>query len=194
MQPRDTASTEATDRCFIAARPDAATADALDRLAAQLHENHPGARRVPRANLHLTLAFIGPLPDILQVAIAQDLAAIDIAPFDWRIDELGAFAGARVLWAASRRTSAPLNALAAQACAALDAHGVAYDRRRFEPHVTLLRNFRQPRGTPLGVVDDPIVWTVGHMALLRSVSTAQGVRYVERTSAQGDLVTPRSST
>lgn len=173
-----------TDRCFIAVWPDDGTADELESLAARLHTKHPGTRRVQRANLHLTLAFIGPLHDTLQDAVADGLAAIEITPFDWRIDQLGTFAGSRVLWAASASNHPSLNALAGRIRALLDTLQIRYDHQPFTPHVTLLRHL--PHGGIAGTagpLERPIRWTVSRAVLLRSLSSATGVWYVEHKPA-----------
>jgi RNA 2',3'-cyclic 3'-phosphodiesterase len=168
-----------TDRCFIAVWPDDATATQLDELAARLHAEYPGSRRVERINFHLTLAFIGPLPVALQEAVVRELAATDVMPFDWRIDQVGAFARARVLWAASA-TAHPLSTLASNVRSLLHTLNIGYDQQPFRPHVTLLRKL--PRSHMAGIacgLDRPICWTMRRPVLLRSVSTSTGVRYVE---------------
>lgn len=173
-----------TDRCFVAVWPDDRTANELDSLAARLHREHPGTRRVQRANLHLTLAFIGPLQDTLQDAVADELAAIDVTAFDWCIDHFGTFAGARVLWAASASNHPALNALAGRVRSLLDTLEIRYDHQPFTAHVTLLRHL--PRAGIAGIagpLERPIRWTVRRAVLLRSLSTATGVRYVERKPA-----------
>jgi RNA 2',3'-cyclic 3'-phosphodiesterase len=169
-----------TDRCFIAVWPDNATATQLDQLAARLHAEHPGSRRVERANLHLTLAFIGPLPVGLQEVVVRELEATKVIPFDWRIDQVGAFARARVLWAASATAHPHLSTLARNVRSLLHTLDIGYDQQPFRPHVTLLR--RLPRSRMAGIacgLDRPICWTVCRPVLLRSVSTSTGVRYVE---------------
>lgn len=137
-----------------------------------------------RRNLHLTLAFIGPLPGALQEAVARDLAAVDVAPFAWCIDQLGIFVGARVLWAASAEEDPSLNALAGRARSTLDALRIDYDRQPFTPHVTLLRNLPRVGNAPVvPALEQPIRWMVRRVVLLRSVATAEGVHYSELRSA-----------
>lgn len=170
-------------RCFVAVWPDAIAAQQLDALAARLHAAQRGTRRMRRANLHLTLAFIGDLPAARQQQVAQALQAIDTAPFDWQIDRIGAFAGARVLWAGSA-ADARLDALAAQARACLDALQVDYDRKPFVPHVTLLRDLARADAAQVNAaLETPVRWPVTKAVLLRSVSDAGGVRYVDVPAA-----------
>ena len=176
--------TSTFDRCFIAVWPDDASANALDALTARLHAEHPGAVRVQRANLHLTLAFIGPLPLALQEHVARDLAAVEVVPFNWCIDRVGTFASARVAWAANATPDRCINALADRVRTTLEARQIGYDRHPFTPHVTLLRKLS--RAGIAGVarsLDPPIHWAVRRVALLKSVYTAAGVHYVEVESA-----------
>lgn len=163
--------------------PDETASRQLESLAERTHAVHPGARRVPRANLHLTLAFIGPLASESQAMVARSLASIDAPSFTWQVDRIGAFAHARVAWAASANCNRDLDALAGTVREALDLLGVAYDRRPFVPHVTLLRSVpRADIGTLAMDLDQPIPWTVRRPVLLKSVSTTTGVRYVQHRS------------
>ena len=50
-------SNDRSVRCFVACWPDDATRNQLDAAAQQAARRYPRARRVPRENLHLTLAF-----------------------------------------------------------------------------------------------------------------------------------------
>jgi 2'-5' RNA ligase len=166
-------------RCFVAVWPDAQAAQQLDALAARLHAAHRGTRRMRRANLHLTLAFIGDLPIALQQQVARALQAINCAPFNWQIDRIGAFAGARVLWAGSA-PDPRLAAVAAQARTCLDALQVGYDRKPFVPHVTLLRDLARADAAQVNApLEAPIRWPVIRPVLLRSVGDSGGVRYVD---------------
>ncbi len=97
-------------RCFVALQPDQAALERLDRLADEQHARFPMARRMRRENLHLTLAFIGALQAERARQVAARLAVEEPSPFDWSLDELGAFAGARVLWVGG--AEAQLEALA----------------------------------------------------------------------------------
>src|ERR1700752_991516 len=86
-------------RCFVACWPDEATRTMLDDAAQQAPSRYPSARRIPRENLHLTLAFIGELPAPKAVEAAQALRAVAQEPFLWRIDHVGRFERAPVGWA-----------------------------------------------------------------------------------------------
>lgn len=137
------------------------------------------ARWSPRANLHLTLAFLGEYDD---AGLADALAAGDeafgpgapapSAGLALKLDGWGAFprvGAATVLWAGLGR-SPELQAVAARLRAALDRAGLRYDRSQFKPHLTLAR-FSKPtdlRGLPPDTVPG-VEFRVREAALYRSV-------------------------
>jgi len=173
-----------TIRCFVALQPDDAALGRLDQLAGEQHARFPSARRMRRDNLHLTLAFIGALEADRAQQVAAKLAAEAAAPFDWSLDAVGAFAGARVLWVGG--SDAHLDALAARARELLDELGVRFDRKPFVAHVTLLRNVpRDAAGEAARRLEPPIVWHAALPVLLESRTDSNGIRYLPVT-AQAD--------
>lgn len=174
-----------TIRCFVALQPDEAALQRLDRLAAEQHTRFPAARRMRRENLHLTLAFIGALDAGRAREVAARLAAEPPAPFDWPLETVGAFAGARVLWVGG--ADARLDALAARARALLDGLDVRFDRKPFVAHVTLLRNVpRHAAGDSAQRLEPPILWHAGAPVLLESRTDSNGVRYLPVAAQAGN--------
>jgi len=172
-------------RCFVALQPDEAALERLDRLANDEQARLPSARRMRRENLHLTLAFIGALDADRAQQVAARLAAEPTTPFDWLLDAVGAFAGARVLWVGGADTR--LDALAAWARGLLDELGVPFDRRPFVAHVTLLRDVpREPARDATRRIEPPICWHVGAPVLLESRNGPNGVRYLPVTAQAGN--------
>ncbi len=164
-------------RCFVALQPDEPARDRLDRLAAEQQARIPAARRMPRANLHLTLAFIGALDAGLARQVAARLAAERFEPFAWSLDSVGTFGGARVLWAGG--SDPRLEALAVRARRLLDELHVRFDRKPFVAHVTLLRKLpRDAAREATARIEPPIPWQAGAPVLLESRTDARGTRYV----------------
>lgn len=129
-------------RAFVAITPPEAVCDAV--IAAQ--DGLPqGWRPADEAQIHLTLVFLGalPRPDLEDVALA--LEALQGASFRLRLSGVGVFGGdePRVLWAGLAPCPA-LNALQARVAQAARGAGVAIERRRFRPHLTLARTQGRP--------------------------------------------------
>ena len=177
-------ATPATIRCFIALQPDEAARERLDRLAREQHARFPSARRMRPENIHLTLAFIGALDAELARQVAARLAAEAGTPFAWSLDAVGAFAGARALWAGG--SDPQLDALAERSRRLLDELGVRFDRKPFVAHVTLLRNVpRDGARDAARRIEPPILWRAGGAVLLESQADANGVRYVPVAAQAG---------
>lgn len=111
-------------------------------------------RPAPAAQIHLTLRFIGDVTDEHAQRIEAALKDVSAPRFPMRLAGAGRFGGSGrnggILWAG---VDAPdtLVALQREIEAAVVASGVAPERRRFHPHVTVARC--RP-GAPDGVLRD----------------------------------------
>jgi RNA 2',3'-cyclic 3'-phosphodiesterase len=161
-------------RCFIAAWPDDAARARCGALIAELMPHAEHGRVMRSENLHLTFAFIGDLPDETGAEVAAACSRLTVEPVRWQLDQIGFFRRPRVLWAGGTAIAA-LDALAQRARALLDVLGIAYDRKPFVPHVTLLRDVLRYNGPK--VIEPPIVWNIGEVALYRSGKDSNGARY-----------------
>jgi 2'-5' RNA ligase len=124
-------------RLFVALELPHATRQRLADLATAL----PGARWVPPENFHITLRFIGEVPRHVAEELDLALAALRARHFSVTLAGVGTAerAGrARTLWACVERNAA-LDALRGKIERALQGVGLAPERRRFVPHVTLAR-------------------------------------------------------
>lgn len=123
-------------------------------------------------NLHLTLAFLGQLPEKrrdVAMAVAESISA---AGFDLRLDRLGYWKHNRILWAGG--DSAPLVALAADLAGRLRAADFLLETRPFAAHLTLLRDARCPAVPTLA---EAVAWPVRDFVLAESAASPQGVVY-----------------
>lgn len=136
--------------------PDPAAGEKLDALATDMQRDYAGSRKMRREQLHLTLAFIGPLVQDRADQVAQMLDAIPADPFFWALDRIGGFDHAHVLWVGGKREPR-LIALVRIVRRGLDAMAINYDRKAFSAHVTLLRNIRHVSASFLAT---PIAWHV----------------------------------
>jgi RNA 2',3'-cyclic 3'-phosphodiesterase len=164
-----------TGRVFVALWPPPAVRARLSDVAAALPAHTSAGRQVAASNLHLTLAFIGPLEEERVAELGAHVERFRIEPFVWCIDHLGAFPRARVLWAGGAASPA-LASLAEGVRELLDRLHVEYDRKPFSAHVTLIRDAaRLPAGTAL--IDPPIEWVCERVTLVQSVNDGVGAVY-----------------
>jgi 2'-5' RNA ligase len=166
MRPERRDAIDGGQRVFVALWPPPETRERLESLSGRLHALAPRARRLRGERLHLTLAFIGALETPRVVELARRLSSLGTREFDWTLDHTGYFARARVVWAGGPALP-QLEALAAEVRALLDALAIAYDRKPFVPHVTLLRDVIAwpPGAAPLS---QPIAWRCDRPMLVRS--------------------------
>ena len=161
-------------RCFIAAWPDPPTRVALAAVSEDVRQRVAHRRATRIDDMHLTLAFIGNLGDEDAFAVADAVAKLRFRPFAWRLDTLGFFDPAGVVWVGARRESPkPLLALDDRTRAMLDRFDLDYDRRPLTPHVTLLRGVRRFDVERVA----PIAWRIDSIALYRSAPAGQTARY-----------------
>ena len=129
-------------RLFVAIDlPDAAK----DRILSLRQHDLPPGRWTRREALHLTLHFIGDVPAGVARAYQRTLGEVEAAAFDLSIQGVGQFPindRPRVIWAGVQNTP-DLRALHEAVGAALESEGFRRERRRFHPHITLMR-FRRP--------------------------------------------------
>jgi 2'-5' RNA ligase len=136
----------------------AAAAAALD-LKARLDARAPEfvARWIDRANLHITLWFIGEVVDERAAAIGDSLQQpFDVAPFRLELAGCGAFppSGApRVLWIGTTNGTEAMRELYGRIEGRLVPLGFAAERRPYTPHLTIAR-VKDPGRVPRRVIRD----------------------------------------
>lgn len=111
-----------------------------DRLIA-LGGGLPGARWVPEENMHLSLRFIGEVPESSFDDIAVALSGVNVPAFDLTVVGVGHFERAHrptVLWAGVQ-ANAHLTQLHDRIESALRRVGLKGEDRQFRPHIALAR-------------------------------------------------------
>ncbi|WP_168798024.1 RNA 2',3'-cyclic phosphodiesterase [Pacificoceanicola onchidii] len=111
----------------------AALADVMDQLPGDI-------RRVPEENLHLTLAFMGDVPEDAVQAAHEGLETIRAPRFGLSLNGATVYGGRHgQAIALEADGEAPLHELHDRIRARLRGAGIQLERRRFRPHVTLAR-------------------------------------------------------
>ncbi len=158
-------------RLFLAIKLSKPMKDALIGAQNEFYDRGVRGSYTSEENLHLTLAFIGEYPD--PEAVLEALADVSYAPFALSLEGLGCFGD---LWWAGMRPSPPLTALARKIRYALAQGNIPFDRKRFSPHITLLR---RARGDMPGLEMGEASMIVEAFSLLRSDRGRNGMIYTE---------------
>ena len=127
-------------RLFVAIRLSEELKTALCQAQREMEARGIRGKFSPEENLHLTLAFIGDYPEAEPVLDA--LRTVRFRPFALSLDGIGCFGD---LWWAGIRDSAALTAVARRVRRALAENGIPFDRKRFSPHITLIRKASKDR-------------------------------------------------
>jgi RNA 2',3'-cyclic 3'-phosphodiesterase len=132
-------------RTFIAIAVPEPVEHELTRLQAELAPEIAGCHWTSTRPFHITLAFLGDVPDSDLNEIRQTVAAstVSLDRFEVEVRGLGAFPNAsrpRVVWAGVTATNInALNELQQSVIDSLERIGHGPDDQRFHPHVTLGR-------------------------------------------------------
>ena len=158
-------------RLFIAIQLSDAMKDALTAAQDEMYAHGVRGNFTTRENMHLTLAFIGEYPDKEQVMDA--LSSVSFSSFSIALKGMGCF---RDLWWAGMEESAPLTAVVRRIRRALAENEIPFDKKRFSPHITLIR---KATGTMPGIQIDTVSISVKSILLMRSDRGKRGMIYTE---------------
>jgi len=176
-------------RLFVAIHPDRATqawlAESQRRLRKELKRFSRDLRWTDPENIHVTLAFLGEVPEAAPVE--QALQACRCVPMELTVGGLGVFPSPRhpnVIWTGVADETGDLMRLQSEIAAAMAAF-VEPEHRRFEPHLTLAR-VKPGRHSRLGEAimalsadwgNAPEPWCVESFSLMRSQLDSAGARH-----------------
>lgn len=150
-------------RLFFALWPDDRVRDQLrewqrEFLPAQAWATH-------RDDLHMTLHFLGQVEPAQARALRSFARECAARAFDLKLDHLGHFRRARVLWAGIGQPPGELLELHEAIARRLPVLGIEPERRAYRPHVTLARKASNKPGSGPSC---PIFWPVRRWALVES--------------------------
>ena len=153
-------------RLFIAIGLSGEMREALRSAQRQMQAQHVTGNYAPAENMHLTLAFIGEYPDPDAVPLPP------VEPFTLALDGFGCFGD---LWWTGLKPCPPLQSYVRGLRRALAESGIPFDRKKFSPHITLLR---RGAGRPAIQVPDAVT-EVDRVLLMRSDRGRHGMLYTE---------------
>jgi len=139
-------------RLFVAVDIDdgarAAIAAEQKRIAAAMGDARTSVRWVTADHLHLTLVFLGEVPEAQAELVARAVGRpLDAPPFDLTFQGIGVFpprGSPRAVWIAVTDGATELIALQQTLAERVASEGIALESRLFQPHLTLGR-WRQSR-------------------------------------------------
>lgn len=170
-------------RTFIAVPMGNEVRETLRALLDALNRQCPDARWSHPDNIHITLRFLGEVPDrdIADVSRAAALAAESAAPFDLTLSRLGGFGGRqpRVMKVSLSGETDRLKVLQADLEDRLEHAGFGREQRAFKPHVTLGRrkNAALPADWDKTPLSGPSEFTVDSLIVFASQLTRRGPIY-----------------
>lgn len=121
-------------RLFVAIELSDEMKKAITKTMHEMKKKGVRGNYVPMANLHLTLAFIGEMDD--PGLVKDALKTISIKPFRLSFCEAGNFGD--LIWIGVKGNQG-LSSAARAVREALDHAGIEYDRKKFVPHITIVR-------------------------------------------------------
>jgi 2'-5' RNA ligase len=177
-------------RVFCAVEMPEPVRELVLRHIKRLQEAAPDARAswARAANLHLTLKFLGELPEssVADLSNAAARAVAGQSPFSVQLEHAGVFPNQRqprVLWIGiNDRRSGGLAELQARLEDEAAKAGFPKESRRFQPHLTLAR-LRQPQhARALAHVHqqmefEPVSVSVSELLVIRSELSSAGSKY-----------------
>ncbi len=122
-------------------------------------------------NLHVTLAFIGEYDD--PGLITKVLSEVPFSPFTVSLSGLGHFGN---LWWVGLDENDQLVSYVKRLHKALSEAGIPFDKKKFSPHITLIR---KAVGTLPAVSIPKAQMKVDHISLMRSERGVNGMIYTE---------------
>jgi 2'-5' RNA ligase len=163
----------AAARVFFALWPVPAVRSALFRYGQAL-QGEVGGRLTREDSVHMTLLFLGGVPEAALGSLHEAARQVRFAPFSMTIDTAKCWRHNGIAWVGPSAVPDALGELARQLSAAAGAAGFITEDRPFAAHVTLVR---KARCRPLEVQPIRVEWPVSEFVLVRSRLGAAGSRY-----------------
>jgi len=160
-------------KLFFALWPDDDVRLRVARHAIELaREAHGRATRAE--SLHMTLSFLGQIPDERIPELEACAQSVFARPFNFELNRAACFTRAGVAWLGSMEPPQELFDLQTILQAEMVAEDFRVDERPFMPHVTVARGIQI--GLPLRDIP-PILWAARSFCLVKAATEPNGAHY-----------------
>lgn len=158
-------------RLFVAIELSEEMKKSAVQILHSLKQNGIKGNYAPAQNLHMTLCFIGEVSD--SKAVEEALSTVKYKPFKLGFTELGNFGD---LLHIGVRGGQGINNLASDIRKAFDVAGIDYDRKKFTPHITLVRK-SSGKSEKIAIPNTDMM--VKKVSLMRSENVKEKMVYTE---------------
>jgi len=175
------------DRCFVAIDLDEPSLKiALLRAQEAILATGADVKEVEEENIHITLKFLGEIPEERTARVAELVKSISFKPFTLNFKGVGVFPSPSrpsVVWAGVSGEASEILAVFTELEQELVALGFERERRPFQPHVTLCRVRSSRNRAQLAEAIEAMgeeefgLLKVEHIRLKKSVLTRSGPIY-----------------
>lgn len=130
---------------------------------------------VPAANFHITLCFLGEATPLQLDSLGEAFDHIVVDRFELTLNSIGHWSGPNLFFVAPSEIPVMLETLAKQIKAAALNVGLHVEKRKFQPHVTVIRNALADSPPPL--FTPAVTCSFDRFHLFESVTRQGGVYY-----------------
>lgn len=170
------ANKQSNKRLFLALWPDNETRRQVHELQQSLKYDAglSTASPVDENHIHVTLHFLGSVPEKKIPLLTQVLDSVNGNNFDIELDCLGYFSKPKILWLGCTEQPDALNKLHKTAGKAIKKCFAGYQQKKYTPHITL---FRKAMHLPQKENIETIRWYTDSFVLVESKTRPEGVQY-----------------
>lgn len=162
-------------RLFIAIKFEEKILDSLTDFQDVLRGQGVSGNYTRRENLHITLAFIGDYGNPDEVLDVMD--QVDFSPIKISFEGVGSFGD--LFWV-GLADNPKLTSYVKHLRRGLSDNSIPFDRKKFSPHITLIRKYSCRGGRKISVPIPPMgTMTVTRISLMRSERGKNGMIYTE---------------
>ncbi|MEQ8206876.1 MAG: RNA 2',3'-cyclic phosphodiesterase, partial [Woeseia sp.] len=127
-----------------------------------------------RGNWHVTLVFLGAVPETDIPPLRAAMNEIEAEPFRLRFDRLEFWSRPKIACLLASSVPPALGQLVQELVALAERAGLRRQESVYRPHITIARHARSFPSEPLA---QPVMLEWSGFELMESVSTARGVQY-----------------